>query len=149
MRDCLFVYFFSSRRRHTRCSRDWSSDVCSSDLCGLIYGGVNMLLGKSKAVSPVSQKRRFGGHSARTPRLCPKTGRPLNSGRKYRGVMWVFPILGLFSLIWFLIRVIPKPSRATYPCQRFAAPFASGFVIWIAGMIGSVLAYRRAKRFLH
>src|SRR2546429_321802 len=27
---CFF--FFSSRRRHTRCSRDWSSDVCSSDL---------------------------------------------------------------------------------------------------------------------
>src|SRR5207245_3855161 len=27
---CLF--FFSSRRRHTRCYRDWSSDVCSSDL---------------------------------------------------------------------------------------------------------------------
>src|SRR6266436_7543340 len=26
------VFFFSSRRRHTRCSRDWSSDVCSSDL---------------------------------------------------------------------------------------------------------------------
>src|SRR2546429_514153 len=29
----IFVFFFSSRRRHTRCSRDWSSDVCSSDLC--------------------------------------------------------------------------------------------------------------------
>src|SRR2546422_10324961 len=28
-------FFFSSRRRHTRCSRDWSSDVCSSDLVGL------------------------------------------------------------------------------------------------------------------
>src|SRR3989442_11295572 len=27
-----FVFFFSSRRRHTRCGRDWSSDVCSSDL---------------------------------------------------------------------------------------------------------------------
>src|SRR5256884_1194884 len=26
------TFFFSSRRRHTRCSRDWSSDVCSSDL---------------------------------------------------------------------------------------------------------------------
>src|SRR6266542_5729157 len=26
------VFFFSSRRRHTRCYRDWSSDVCSSDL---------------------------------------------------------------------------------------------------------------------
>src|SRR5690606_22796888 len=28
----FFVFFFSSRRRHTRFSRDWSSDVCSSDL---------------------------------------------------------------------------------------------------------------------
>src|SRR2546429_5548900 len=28
----MFSFFFSSRRRHTRCSRDWSSDVCSSDL---------------------------------------------------------------------------------------------------------------------
>src|SRR5690606_40959894 len=26
------IFFFSSRRRHTRFSRDWSSDVCSSDL---------------------------------------------------------------------------------------------------------------------
>src|SRR2546422_2901634 len=32
--ECLYCvfFFFSSRRRHTRCSRDWSSDVCSSDL---------------------------------------------------------------------------------------------------------------------
>src|SRR5256884_6266103 len=28
----VWIFFFSSRRRHTRCSRDWSSDVCSSDL---------------------------------------------------------------------------------------------------------------------
>src|SRR5438105_6130996 len=28
----LYVFFFSSRRRHTRSTRDWSSDVCSSDL---------------------------------------------------------------------------------------------------------------------
>src|SRR3989449_9551682 len=30
--SCGVFFFFSSRRRHTRCSRDWSSDVCSSDL---------------------------------------------------------------------------------------------------------------------
>src|SRR5690606_40617326 len=30
--DSIKVFFFSSRRRHTRFSRDWSSDVCSSDL---------------------------------------------------------------------------------------------------------------------
>src|SRR5438045_5184723 len=28
----MLVFFFSSRRRHTRCLSDWSSDVCSSDL---------------------------------------------------------------------------------------------------------------------
>src|SRR5579884_4352072 len=32
---CFFFFFFSSRRRHTRWPRDWSSDVCSSDLCAL------------------------------------------------------------------------------------------------------------------
>src|SRR2546421_6878954 len=30
----MFCFFFSSRRRHTRSDRDWSSDVCSSDLEG-------------------------------------------------------------------------------------------------------------------
>src|SRR6266478_1024670 len=30
----LFIFFFSSRRRHTRFDCDWSSDVCSSDLQG-------------------------------------------------------------------------------------------------------------------
>src|SRR5690348_17979963 len=30
----LLVFFFSSRRRHTRWTGDWSSDVCSSDLLG-------------------------------------------------------------------------------------------------------------------
>src|SRR6266542_1158865 len=31
------LFFFSSRRRHTRCYRDWSSDVCSSDLGVSVY----------------------------------------------------------------------------------------------------------------
>src|SRR5690606_41008679 len=32
----ILYFFFSSRRRHTRFSRDWSSDVCSSDLTALV-----------------------------------------------------------------------------------------------------------------
>src|SRR5215813_14244130 len=45
----MFCFFFSSRRRHTRCGRDWSSDVCSSDLLevrasfALSYRGVGEL----------------------------------------------------------------------------------------------------------
>src|SRR5256884_379552 len=34
------IFFLSSRRRHTRCSRDWSSDVCSSDLYTRLLGNV-------------------------------------------------------------------------------------------------------------
>src|SRR3989442_12788571 len=34
VRLLVWFFFFSSRRRHTRCGRDWSSDVCSSDLEG-------------------------------------------------------------------------------------------------------------------
>src|SRR6266487_5019196 len=33
------VFFFSSRRRHTRWTGDWSSDVCSSDLAGFVERG--------------------------------------------------------------------------------------------------------------
>src|SRR5690606_40545486 len=53
---CLF--FFSSRRRHTRFSRDWSSDVCSSDLLNIEgdrlevmeEGRVNVLTGNVSVV---------------------------------------------------------------------------------------------------
>src|SRR5256884_2643133 len=42
---CQYPYdimiFFSSRRLHTRCSRDWSSDVCSSDL-GVVEAGLRV-----------------------------------------------------------------------------------------------------------
>src|SRR5690606_40650430 len=34
---CQSLFFFSSRRRHTRFSRDWSSDVCSSDLYNCVH----------------------------------------------------------------------------------------------------------------
>src|SRR6266542_4736685 len=36
----MFFFFFSSRRRHTRCYRDWSSDVCSSDLKAMVPTGL-------------------------------------------------------------------------------------------------------------
>ena len=78
--------------------------------------------------------------------VCPKTDKPRNHQGKRRWLMWLFPAGGLLALLWFLFRVIPKPSRAAYPCQRVAFPLASGFVIWLAGAIGSIAAMRRAKR---
>jgi hypothetical protein len=36
---------------------------------------------------------------------------------------FLFILLGIVSTIWFIIRVVPKPSRASYPCMQAAAPF--------------------------
>src|SRR5450759_2950403 len=57
----------------------------------------------------------------------------------------VFISLGISSTIWFLIRVIPKPQRATYPCMRAAAPLMSTFIIYLLTLSGSVFAFKKAK----
>jgi hypothetical protein len=59
-----------------------------------------------------------------------------------------FSLLGFSSLIWFLIRVIPKPSRAAYPCMRVAAPLASSFVVYLLGIFSSVLVLRKARKYM-
>ena len=58
----------------------------------------------------------------------------------------VFFILGIASTIWFLIRVVPKPSRATYPCMQVAAPFMSGFVTYLLAVAGLTLISRKFGR---
>jgi len=80
------------------------------------------------------------------PSTCPKK---LSANRRsHKWLRFIFPVTGLLALIWFMVRVIPKPSRATYPCQRVAFPLASSFVIWLMGLIGSVVAFRRAKKYM-
>lgn len=56
-----------------------------------------------------------------------------------------FFLLGIVSTIWFLIRVIPKPSRAAYPCMQTAAPLMSAFVVYILSFSGAFLAFKKAK----
>jgi uncharacterized protein (DUF362 family) len=81
--------------------------------------------------------------------ICPRTGKrfPLPPQRHWPALL--LPVTGLLALLWFLIRVVPKPSRAAYPCQRLAAPLASGFVIWLTGLVGSTLLYCRARHLLY
>src|SRR5205809_391029 len=67
---CMF-FFFSSRRRHTRCSRDWSSDVCSSDLLD-IAGIVG--LAKGKQVDAIHPGYGFLSENAAFARACEKAG---------------------------------------------------------------------------
>jgi hypothetical protein len=56
-----------------------------------------------------------------------------------------FIILGIFSVIWFLIRVIPKPSRISYPCQRMAAANTVAFLTWLTGAFFSMSIIKMAQ----
>src|SRR2546421_7005194 len=51
----FFFFFFSSRRRHTRSDRDWSSDVCSSDLVVQQLQGCSGYAGSSLPLDDVAQ----------------------------------------------------------------------------------------------
>ncbi|MBN1952406.1 MAG: DUF362 domain-containing protein [Bacteroidales bacterium] len=58
----------------------------------------------------------------------------------------IFLAMGLASTLWFLIRVIPKPSRAAYPCMQAAAPVMSGFVLYLLSIGSSVFLFRKFTR---
>jgi hypothetical protein len=74
-------------------------------------------------------------------KFCPKTGRPVRALKK-----WIIPVFGILSLIWVLVRVIPKPQRAAYPCMKVAIPFASSLIIYISGLLASAAVFRKAFR---
>jgi len=58
----------------------------------------------------------------------------------------IFIVMGIASTVWFLVRVIPKPSRAGYPCMQVAAPFMSGFVTYLLAVFGLTVVSRKLNR---
>src|SRR5437660_839909 len=80
----LLSYFFSSRRRHTRWPRDWSSDVCSSDLIA-VHRRYTLGLGVGEldgcAIAHQAEDRE-SGHRLRKRRLQALVG--LRAGRRER-----------------------------------------------------------------
>ena len=72
--------------------------------------------------------------------------RESSSGKRVSGLIFIG--LGLSATLWFLIRVIPKPSRASYPCMQAAAPFMSSFVIYLISLWGGFTAFSKSNRLL-
>src|SRR5207253_3802357 len=98
-----FFFFFSSRRRHTRWPRDWSSDVCSSDLDGsqtrdFVYVAnvvhANLLAAHAPAARVAGQVFNVGsGHSVSVNELWDRvralTGEIGRASCRERGEVWV------------------------------------------------------------
>lgn len=82
-------------------------------------------------------------------KTCPKSGRIVGINKKNVVLKICFPLLGFAALVWFLIRVVPKPSRMEYPCQQVAAPIALSFVAFISSTLVGVGAWKRFKTLWH
>jgi hypothetical protein len=70
-----------------------------------------------------------------------------NIFKNNRFIRFLFPLTGLACLVWWLVRVIPKPSRAEYPCMKVAAPMAGGFLVYILGLIAAVFSFKKARQY--
>src|SRR5258707_11480823 len=72
----LLFFFFSSRRRHTRYWRDWSSDVCSSDLdCRIAAARQRMMASSSNPAIAVRPAMKVIGGIVATPIRMKEIGR--------------------------------------------------------------------------
>ncbi|HWV99269.1 MAG TPA: Ig-like domain-containing protein [Candidatus Acidoferrum sp.] len=78
--------------------------------------------------------------------VCPKSGRIVGfASTSHWRFLWI-PWIGLAALLWILFRVVPKPSRANYPCQQAAIPLASGFLGYVLSFPAAVLAYHKGRQ---
>src|SRR5947199_6065787 len=122
------MLFFSSRRRHTRCLSDWSSDVCSSDLadtCALAITqvrGAELRVAAAETLDPAA----FPGIEAFTMAL-----QQLRKGHKFprscRAVVWGLPDGAtrkdpvVQPLVEPLVRAGFKVARVVTPCNALGA----------------------------
>jgi len=80
---------------------------------------------------------------------CPKTGRIVKYNFNNIYAKIAFPLVGVLAIIWFLVRVIPKPSRVVYPCQQVAAGIGGTFLLQVFGLFTSLSVYQQIRKKLN
>jgi hypothetical protein len=73
--------------------------------------------------------------------------RPGGSGN-LKGSNLSLLVISLAALIWVVVRVLPKPSRAAYPCMRVAMSLASGLLLPVSAFLLSIVSFRKARQLL-
>ena len=79
-------------------------------------------------------------------KTCPNTGRIRGLRNDSLIHKLLFPAIGVTALAWVIFRVVPKPSRATYPCQQAAIPLAVTFLGWLGATTVGVALLKFARR---
>src|SRR5690606_22309937 len=130
----FYLFFFSSRRRHTRFSRDWSSDVCSSDLIIITFALAMLVIG-------IVIIYGFAKHGLRFLKLFVPSGVPLV----------LMPLVVAIEVVSFVSRPVSLSVRlfANMLAGHITLKVFAGFVVSLgamgaAGMAGAVLPLARA-----
>src|ERR671935_683607 len=102
--SCSRVFFFSSRRRHTRYIGDWSSDVCSSDLIDELVGtSAVMRIGEGERLVVTVESGHMPGESVRVAvrpervQIEPAGSPLLNGGSRLEGTIAQIVFLGMYT----------------------------------------------------
>jgi len=77
---------------------------------------------------------------------CPKSGRVLGVRRAATLARVAFPVVSLLAIAWFLLRTLPEPRWADYPCQKVAAGLGVGFIAWLGTLLLTVTGLRIIRR---
>ncbi len=77
---------------------------------------------------------------------CPRTGKIVKFTLPRGIYSFLFPLIGLIALVWIIIRVVPKPDRAQYPCVKAATPLAFGFLAYLGALIVSTFAFFKTRK---
>src|SRR5438045_8801949 len=93
------LFFFSSRRRHTRCLSDWSSDVCSSDLPSLVY--MHKAVSRSDPQTTIAIAKNLSG--AELMRRARERSEERRVGKEWRCARKLLPELSAMSILRYTL----------------------------------------------
>lgn len=77
---------------------------------------------------------------------CPKTGKIVAYNAETFFGKILFPLAGILAIAWFLFRVLPKPDRIAYPCQKVAMSVGGTFLTYLSALILSYPLFKGIGR---
>lgn len=80
--------------------------------------------------------------------VCRKSGKIVGFNRRGWLFRLLLPLIGALALCWWLVRVIPKPSRADYPCQRVGLPIAFQGITALLSLFALPVSFHKTRKFL-